>query len=240
MTEVLQAFHKAFQDLLRPRVFAMVLLPVLAATALWAFLGWFFWARYTGWLNGLLFATSAGKWIAGWSPGTTEFLIAALALALIAPCVLITAMVITEFFTMPGLVNFVAQRYYPTLQRRHGGTIWAGVVNSVVAITLFVMLWLVTLPLWFTGIGAVLVPLLNSAYLNQRIFRHDALSDHASRDELRVLNSTNRRKLFVLGLLPAGFLYVPLVNLLVPALTGLAFTHYQLHALARIRSERAN
>ena len=144
-------------------------------------------------------------------------------------------MVITEFFTMPGLVTFVAQRYYPGLERQHGGTVTGSVVNSVIAITVFTLLWVVTLPLWFTGIGALIVPVINSAYLNQRIFRHDALSDHASRGELRALNRDNRRKLYLLGLLLAVFFYVPFFNVLAPALTGLAFTHYQLGKLAKLR-----
>jgi uncharacterized protein involved in cysteine biosynthesis len=158
-----------------------------------------------------------------------------IALALLAPGVLITAMVITEFFTMPGLVNFVALRYYPALVREHGGTVASSIANSVIAIVTFALLWLVTLPLWFTGIGALIVPVINSAYLNQRIFRHDALSDHASREELHTLNIENRRKLYLLGFLPAVFLYLPVINLLAPALTGLAFTHYQLGRLAKRR-----
>jgi CysZ protein len=109
------------------------------------------------------------------------------------------------------------------------------VVNSATAIAVFALLWVVTLPLWFTGVGALIVPIINSAYLNQRIFRHDALSDHASREELRVLNGGNRRKLYLLGVLLAVFFYVPFFNLLAPALTGLAYTHYQLGRLAQSR-----
>ena len=41
-------------------------------------------------------------------------------------------------------------------------------------------------------------------YLNQRIFCHDALADHASRDELHALNIENRRKLYLLGLFTGG------------------------------------
>ena len=235
MTEILDACRKAMQDLFRPQVLLMVAVPIMCATALWLFLGWFFWARLTQWVNGLLLASQFGQWLAGWAQGVLHFFGALIALALLAPGILVTAMVITEFFTMPGLVNFVAQRDYPQLARQHGGTVTGSIVNSTIAITVFVLLWLATLPLWFTGIGALLVPVINSAYLNQRIFRHDALSDHASGDELRALNSENRRKLYLLGLLLAVFFYVPFFNLLAPALTGLAFTHYQLSRLARLR-----
>lgn len=235
MTDILHALRKALQDIVRPQVLLMVLLPILCAMALWTLIGWLFWEPLTQWTGGLLQSTRVGQWIAGWSQGVLGFFGGVLTLALLAPGVLITALVITEFFTMPGLVNFVAQRYYPQLKRAHGGTVAGGVANSVTAIAVFALLWVITLPLWFTGIGALIVPLVNSAYLNQRIFRHDALADHASREELRALNHGNRRRFFLLGLSLAVFLYVPVVNLLVPALTGLAFTHYQLGRLARQR-----
>ncbi len=237
MTDILEACRKALQDLFRPQVLLMVAVPILCAMALWLFLGWFFWERLTQWVNGILLAAPFGQWIADWAQGVLQFFGSVIALALLAPGILITAMVITEFFTLPGLVTFVAQRYYPGLERVHGGTVTGSVVNSTIAVTVFALLWVVTLPLWFTGIGALLVPVINSAYLNQRIFRHDALSDHASRDELRALNGENRRKLYLLGLLLAVFFYVPFFNVLAPALTGLAFTHYQLAKLARLRTQ---
>ncbi len=238
MTEIVDALRKALRDLCRPQVLIMVAVPILFATAVWLFIGWLFWARLTEWINGVLLTSTVGQWIAGWAQGALQFLGSVIALALLAPGILITAMLITEFFTMPGLVNFVAQHDYPTLERRHGGTITSGAINSVVAIVIFAVLWLVTLPLWFTGIGALLVPLVNTAYLNQRIFRHDAAAAHASSEELRALIRHNRRGLFLLGLVLALFLYVPFVNLLAPALTGLAYTHYQLNALARLRGSQ--
>lgn len=232
---VFDAFRKAVRDLCRPQVLAMVALPIVCATVLWVVIGWLSWERLTAWVNGWLLASQAGRWIAGWAGGLLQFIATLIALALLAPGVLITAMVITEFFTMPGLVNFVAQRDFPGLARLHGGTVIGSVLNSVRAIVIFALLWLVTLPLWFTGIGALLAPVLTSAWLNQRLFRYDALSDHASAAELPMVIAQNRRKIYFLGLLLAVFYYVPLINLLAPALSGLAFTHLQLGALARLR-----
>lgn len=237
MNEIFGAFRHALQDLLRPKVLALVLLPIVCAMALWTLIGWYFWDGLTQWVHGLLTATRFGQWVGGWAPSALKFVSAVLVVLLLAPGVLITAMVITEFFIMPGLVNLVAQRHYPQLARQRGGTVAAGVANSLTAIATFALLWIVTLPLWFTGIGALIVPIINSAYLNQRVFRHDALADHASREELRALTQRDRRGLFRLGLLPAALLYIPLANLLVPALTGLAFTHYQLGRLAKLRGQ---
>jgi len=236
LSEIFIVFRLALRDLLRPKVLFMVLLPIVCAMVLWTLIGWHFWEPLTQWVNGLLLSSSMGQWVGRWSQGAVKFFSVVLTLMMLAPGVLITAMVITEVFTMPGLVNFVAERYYPRLARKHGGTVAGGVLNSVIAIVAFALLWVVTLPLWFTGIGAIVVPLINSAYLNQRVFRHDALTEHADRDELRALTKSNRRKLFGLGLVVAPLLLVPVFNLLVPALSGLAFTHYQLRRLATLRN----
>jgi uncharacterized protein involved in cysteine biosynthesis len=46
---------------------------------------------------------------------------------------------------------------------------------------------------------------------------------------------SSRGDLFLLGILLSLLLYVPLVNLLVPVLGGLAFTHF---CLARLAAQR--
>jgi uncharacterized protein involved in cysteine biosynthesis len=99
----------------------------------------------------------------------------------------------------------------------------------------FALLWIVSLPLWLTGIGAVMAPVLTSAYLNQRLFRYDALAEHASPEEFAQLVRNSRGDLFLLGVLVSLLLYVPVVNLLVPVLGGLAFTQFCLGRLQAIR-----
>ena len=106
------------------------------------------------------------------------------------------------------------------------------------SVVLFAVLWVFSLPLWFTGIGALVLPPLLSAFFNQRMFRYDALAEHASATELAQVVRTLRGDLFLLGLLLSLLLYVPLINLTVPVLSALAFTHYCLARLARERAAR--
>jgi CysZ protein len=102
----------------------------------------------------------------------------------------------------------------------------------------FSFLWLVTLPLWLTGIGGLLVASVNSAYLHQRLFRYDALAEHATREEYRLIVHHARGRLFVLGLALALLNYVPFVNLVAPVFSALAFTHFCLAELVALRSAR--
>lgn len=235
---MIKALRSALRDLCRPHVLLLVTVPILFATMVWLFLGWLFWADLTAWIHEWLLASRFGRWVAEWAAGALQVAGTVIALALLAPGMMLTALLITELFTMPALVKFVAGHYHPALTRAHGGTLSGSILNTVTAILIFLLLWIVTLPLWFTGVGALVVPALNSAYLNQRVFRYDALSEHANADELRTVIADNRRSLYVLALCLSVLYYVPILNLLVPALTGLAFTHFQLGALEQLRQRQ--
>lgn len=236
MPEVLTAIGRAFRDLRSPHILAVLLLPMLGAVAIWALLSWLFWDAWTAWLNHLATATAVGQWLeergAGW---LVRSLGAFGLLALLAAAVLATAMVITELVVMPAIVGYVSARYYPGLARKRGGTLTGGIANSAAGIAVFMSLWILTLPLWLTGIAAFVLPPVLSAYLNQRLFRYDALADHASRDEYHAVLVRARPRLFLLGLVVAVLYYVPVLNLVVPTLSALAFAHLCLAELAQLR-----
>lgn len=238
MSPVFGALGSALRDLREPRILALALVPPLAVIAVWAALAWVLaddWARLVAdWIATTPWLDWVGSWglsaIFIWASGIAAF-------ALLLPVMLITAVLVTDVVAMPVIVPFVAERYFPRLERRAGGTIAGSVRNAATAVTVFAVLWIVTLPLWFTGIGALVLPPLIAAWFNQRMFRYDALSEHASAREFQALVSGTGRRLYGLGLALAALLYVPLLNLAVPVLSALAFTHLCLGELARLRQE---
>ncbi len=236
MQDVISAITRATRNLIDPRIIAIVFLPMLGSIVLWTVLGWLFWDTWTGSITSAMNSTTVAGWLQGWSATwIINYTAALVVLIAIMPAIFVTALVITEIIAMPIVVKFVAERYHPALQRKSGGTIIGGIINATIGISVFALLWIFTLPLWLTGVGAVLAPVLTSAYLNQRMFRYDALSEHASREEFAQITRTSRGDLFLLGILLSLLLYVPLVNLLLPVLSGLAFTHFCLGRLARAR-----
>jgi CysZ protein len=236
MNTVLGALGAALRDLREGRVLALALLPPIVAIALGAVLAWAFaddWARLVAdWIAG----ASWLAWVREWGLGSLFIWASGIAaVAALLPVLLITALVVTGIIAMPVIVPLVAGRYYPRLERRKGGTVAGSAWHAIATIVIFTVLWLATLPLWLTGVGALLLPPLLSAYFNQRMFRYDALAEHASAAEYEAVARGARGRLFLLGLLLALLYAVPVFNLVVPILSALAFTHLCLGELARLR-----
>jgi len=236
MNDVLQAFGRAFRGMLQPRMLALAIWPMLVALALWIVLAWLYGDAWAQWLSAALTASNAGQWLSQHNLDRfVHYSALMLLLLVLAPLILITALLIAALIEMPLIVNFVAVRDYPALNKRRGGTVSGSIFNALIAVLVFAGLWIVTLPLWLTGVLVPVVPVMLSAYLTQRLFRYDALSDHASAEEYRAILKASRGRMYVLGFLLALLYYVPLLNLLVPILSGLAFTHFGLAELARLR-----
>jgi CysZ protein len=235
MSSIACALAAAVRDLARPRVLALLFLPMVGAIVLWSLLAWFFWDAWTEFFRVLLEDTRAARWLiehgGRWVVESVTFV---MLIALLLPAILITSTLITAIAVMPAIVS-VVERAYPALAKRSGGTTMGSILNGLIATVLFACLWIVTLPLWLTGVGAVVLPALNSAYLNQRLFRYDALAEHATAEEYRLIVKRAAKKLYALGFTLSLLYYVPLVNLVVPVVMGLAYTHFCLRELEVLR-----
>ena len=240
MSAALTALGRALADLREPRVLALGLLPPLAAILVWIALGWALADDWARWVADWIATSPWLTWVRDWGLSSVFIWGSGIAaIALLLPIMLVTAVLVTELVAMPVIVPMVARRDYPALAEKKGGTIAGSVWNAVAAVTVFAVLWLFSLPLWFTGIGAVVLPPLISAWFNQRMFRYDALAEHATPAERDAIVRGARGRLFGLGLLLAGLYTIPVVNLMVPVVSGLAFTHLCLAELARLRERSA-
>ena len=82
-----------------------------------------------------------------------------------------------------------------------------------------------------------MLPIALFGYLNQRVFRYDALAEHATSWEMETLIRRHRRELLLLGAVVALSGLVPLLGFFAPVYGGLAFIHYCLARLAQLRDE---
>lgn len=239
MSEISKALLRAFASLLHARMLLLMFWPVAVALLLWLGLAFAFWSQAAAWLQ-LEFDQSAAI---GWAIGVWPLTLIATHLAwillalLFIPLVLITAVLIIGVFAMPAMVEHVAQRAYPRIERRQGGTFAGSVWNGVAALLWLVLLALLSLPLWFIPLLWPVLPIVLFAYLNQRVFRYDALAEHATAWEMETLFRRDRRELFLLGVALALLGMIPILGFFAPVYGGLAFIHYCLARLAQLRDE---
>ena len=208
------------------RIVAVVFAPLFSAAALWAAVGWFAWKPL---------ALRLGTTLLGGDEGWSLFAAGAAAAVLLMLAAVLTALVAVAVLAMPVIVAVVAERDFRDLAKRHGGTFTGSLANAAVAVIVFLPLWLVALPLLFLPPVYVAVSLCLNAWLNQRLFRYDALALHAAGDEMREVIRGARGRLVLLGLVLAPLSLVPAVNLLAPIYAGVAFTYLCLDELARLR-----
>lgn len=235
------AYQRAMLSQLRPAMLALALLPILAFAVVW---GTAFWLGLAWWLTllerWLAMLPWAGEWFvrapgegSGWFAtllgGVLAFLFYVLA-------VLVSALTFVSVFGMPFMLRHVAADY-PQLKRLQGGSVKGSVINGLVAVVLFLVLAALTLPLWFVPVLGWFVPLILLGMLNARVLRYDALSEHASAAEMDALKRAPWLHWKLLGFVGAVFNVVPVLWFFSTTLTGLAFIHYALAALAAERAK---
>jgi len=236
MEAVFRALARAVGSLVHPVILLILLVPMGVAAAVWLGVAWAYWDTWTTAIQSLVMDHTGYSWTARWDLTEVAGVVAVIVVViLLTPAIIVTALLIAAIFAMPVLVSHVTRRDYPQLERRKGGTVLGSAWNAFVAIGLFLVLWVVTIPLWLLGPVAAVLPLMLSAYLNQRLFRYDALSEHASREEMQRIFLEARGRLFLLGLITGVLYFIPPFNLIGPVFAALAFVHLCLDELARVR-----
>ena len=237
MQEILDALGRAFKSLFHPKMLVLTLWPMLLSLLFWGGLFWWFWDAWVGDITRLSQGYGVEDRLTNWGfAWVAHWLVTLLLFSMMLPAIYVTSLMFTAIFIMPAMLSFVAARDYPELEKRRGGTFVGSIWAAVVAVSVFLILWVVTLPLWLIPFGVFVVPILLSAYLNQRLFVYDALCDHADRAEFEKIKEQSLGRQFGMGALLGFVHYIPVLNFFTPIYIGLAFIHYNLAALRRLRS----
>lgn len=210
MKGMLDAFWRATAYCLHPRVMLWSLLPLalVAATALGA--SWLYWqpavdAMRLGldeWtLPQLVFGGLENLGLRGLRDLAAPVLVVALTL----PLVIVATLALVAMTMTPVIVQMVAARRFPALERREG----AGWLQSLVWSTGFsvvaLLALLLSMPLWFVPPLVLVLPPMIWGWLSYRIFSFDALARHASADERRQIMRAHRGPLLAMGMV-SGYL----------------------------------
>jgi hypothetical protein len=263
MKDLLDAFWRAAGYCLHPRVIGLSLLPLLIGAVSSWLAYWLYWdaaiAAVQGGLQGWPVVGAMLRWIEGWAgSGVSAVLAPTIVVMLSLPVVVVVSVLLVGLLMVPAIVNLVAGRRFPQLQRRRGSgvmsSVWVSVSSTVVALVLL----LLSVPLWFVPPLVLVLPPLIWGWLTYRVMSHDALAEHADGRELRQLIREHRLPLLGIGVVTGylgaapsllwalSALTIVLAPVLIPlsvwlytlvfAFSALWFVHYCLAELERMRA----
>lgn len=232
MADVVLALMRSLASLRQGRIWLYVLAPALFSLVLWVALAFWGMGLLVNWLMGHPPMTILIGWGLAWLATVLAYTGAWMA---IFACAYLTTSLLAAVFIMPLMLKQLAETEYRDVAPMGQDSFVSAAVNSVLATILFIVGWLLTLPLWIIPGLSLILPLLLMAWLNRRTFAYDALSMHATDDEWQALHRQQKTPMFMLGLTMALLAHVPIIGLLVPALVALSFVHFGLEALRRTR-----
>ena len=224
-------------NMFHPRMLWLMVWPMLVSLAIWGAVAAVLWTRLAIWLAGVLkpWVEPALGFVRLDFGDATMIAANVILFLLFVPLVYVTALLILGVFGMQKMVDYVAERSFPRLERRRGGSVAGSLGNGLAALGGMLGLFLVSLPLWLIPPLWPLIPLAILSWGNQRLLRYDALAEHADREEMARIFRERRGSLYVLGVLLALVAFVPLVQFLGPVVFGLAFIRYLLGVLIELR-----
>ena len=263
MTPVFLSFFRALVSQLHIRMLLLTILPFVLAVALWGVALWQglqpLIDQLHAWFADYGLFHSAGEMLDSIGLNAVRaILVPLLAMWLLLPFMIVTALVLVGSMAMPAIARHVGQRLYPQLEMRHGGSFAGSLWVSLSAFVVFIIAWLLTLPLNLIPLFALFVQPLLWGWLASRVMAYDALADYADKDERMQIMARHRWPLLAIGIVTGSLgaapgllwlggvmsvIFFPVLAaisiwlyLLVFVFSGLWFQHYCLDALARLRS----
>lgn len=266
MTLLFDSFWRAAAYCLHPRVILLSLAPLLLMAGLALGIGYFFWEPAIDAVSQTLASWDMMSALVGWLEGIglsgLKAVLAPLVVVFVStPVIVVVSLLVVAAMMSPAIVNLVAKRRFPTLERKRGGSVIAGAFGALWATLLALVAIVVSIPLWFVPPLVLVVPPLIWGWLTYKVMTYDVLAEHADRQERSELVRRYRSHLFAMGVLSgylgaapslvwvSGVMAVVLAPVLVPlaiwiytlvfAFSALWFTHYALSALQALRAEQA-
>ncbi len=266
MIDISRALFKALWSQLHPYMLLLTLLPFVLAGLLWGALVMFYWEPSVNALQQWLNQSAPATWWTevlgqtGWAEWSFQWgrFIAPILLGLLAlPFIAVTVIALIGWVAAPLAARHVARRHFPGLTPQTGWGIAASAWHALWVTLVFVLLWLISIPLWLIPPLGFVLPLLLWGWLTYRILAFDVLNNYATPDERRWIMDRHRGSLWVLGGLMAllgaaptlvwiggmaAFVFMPLMGVMMLWLyvltlmySALVFAHYGLAVLSRVR-----
>jgi hypothetical protein len=264
MRPVLTAFGRALRSQFSGRILLLSAVPFVLSLLLWG--GLLYWGLQP--LNDTirsLFESHDAYQVSGsvlarvGMSALKTLVVPLIAMLLLLPLMIVTSLLFMGLAAMPAIASHVGARQFPKLEKKHGGSLLGSLKTNVLGFLRFVLLWLLTLPLYVIPPLAVLAQVLLWGWLTSHVMSYDALAEHASEEERGLILRTWRRQLTLIGIISGSagalpgivwilgtvysillFPFLALISvwiyLLIFIFTGLWFQYFCLQALEDLRA----
>ncbi len=239
-----ESFRKGLITQLQPRMLFAIAIPFVVGLLSIIVLLMYAWDPLDNW-----FYASASDWtwfqkaqasLGGWGFSTMSGWIAWL-LSLIALTAIggIIGLAVAAIVVTPLAVKYISKNYFPTLERRGENVNTVSIMNAVKVSSIFILGWLLTLPLWFIPFMSIALSLFWGAYAFSHMSRVDAIVEHATKEERDYILKRHNKGFWIIGLVCAALTLIPFMGLVTPVFSIIVCTHYGLHALQQLRNNQA-
>lgn len=265
MRNVLNSYGRAFLSQLHGRILLLSALPFVLSLVLWGVLLYLGLQPLIDSLHALFtqydFFRTSGQVLSAFGLGVLKAVIVPLiAMFMLLPLMILTALIFMGLFAMPAIGRHIGGRHFPQLEKKYGGSLAGSVGTSLATFLLFIVLWVLMLPLYAFPPAALAGQAVLWGWLTYRVMAYDAMADYASKEERLAIMREQRWPLLVIGMVSGAAGAVPgllwmggvmsvvffpflaafaiWLYVLIFIFTGLWFQYYCLEALARLRGVR--
>ena len=266
MNLLFDSFWRAVWYCMRPRVMVLSILPLVLMIGLSLGWGYYYWEGTLDWVRGALESSTLINSMSGWLQslgldGLKSALAQLIVIFTITPVIVILSLLLVAVLMTPALTSLVAEKRFPALERKRGGSLLASLGWSLVSTLAALLALLISIPLWLIPPLILILPPLIWGWLTYRVMAFDALAEYASGEERRELFRRHGLALLGIGVFcgylgaapslvwASGALFAAAFVVLVPlavwiytlifALSSLWFAHFCLAALQALRAEQA-
>ena len=266
MNLLFDSFWRAVWYCMRPRVMVLSILPLVLMIGLSLGWGYYYWEGTLDWVRGALESSTLINSMSGWLQslgldGLKSALAQLIVIFTITPAIVILSLLLVAVLMTPALTSLVAEKRFPALERKRGGSLLASLGWSLMSTLAALLALLISIPLWLIPPLILILPPLIWGWLTYRVMAFDALAEHASAEERRELFRRHGLALLGIGVFcgylgaapslvwASGALFAAAFVVLVPlavwiytlifALSSLWFAHFCLAALQALRAEQA-
>jgi hypothetical protein len=264
---MIDSFWRALAYCLHPKVVLLSLLPLFLMAVIVTGLGALYWdlavSSVRNWMELSPVLGWGSTWLERMGLLNLKAVLAPLVIIVaVTPVVMIMSLLAVSLMMTPTLVTMVGSRRFPELALKRGGSIWQGLVWTLMSVILAMGALILTLPLWWIPPLAMVLPALIWGWLTYRVMTYDVLAEHASRQERVELMRRYRFPLLGMGILTgamgaapslvwaSGALFAAAFVILIPiavwiytlvfVFSALWYVHFLLAALNDMRSEPAS